>query len=191
MKETPLTRALESERFVLDSVNRLTAFAISYPWTKDPELIGDFTCSSAPRTRRKWYREMTRPNNRTKFCHAIYPKGESKPIGMHMTVLRGHRSADTSVAIHDRAWWGKGVVAEVRARIIDHFFEYGPVDRFCGAVNARNLPSVFNYRKLGYRHVGTLHRSKSDPVTGDVFDMIVFELFREDWDQGRMAPGDG
>ena len=191
MNDTPLARTLETERFVLDPVNRLTAFAISYPWTKDSELIGDFTGSTAPRTRRKWYREMARPNNRTKFCHAIYPKGTSLPIGMHMTALRGYRSAETSVAIHDRAWWGKGVVAEVRAHIIGHFFEHGPVDRFAAAVNARNLPSVFNYRKLGFRHVGTLHRAKSNPVTGEVFDMVLFELFREDWEQNRKTPGDG
>ncbi len=191
MKDTPLARMLETERFLLDPVNRLTAFAISYPWTKDPELIGAFTSSSAPRTRRKWYREMNRPNNRTKFCHAIYPKGNSKPIGMHMTALRGYRSAETSVVVHDRAWWGKGVVAEVRAQIIGHIFEHAPIDRFCAAVNARNLPSIFNYHKLGYRHVGTLHRSKSDPVTGEVFDMVLFELFREDWDQQRRTPGDG
>jgi RimJ/RimL family protein N-acetyltransferase len=191
MANTPLAQTLETERFLLDPVSRLTAFAISYPWTKDPELIGDFTSSSAPRTRRKWYREMTRPNNRTKFCHAIYPKGNSKPIGMHMTALRNHRSAQTSIAIHDRTWWGKGAVEEVRTRIIDHFFEHGPVDRFWAAVKARNLPSVFNYRKLGYRHVGTLHRSQSDPVTGEIFDMVLFELFREDWDQRRKTLGVG
>ena len=94
-------------------------------------------------------------------------------------------------AVITLTWWGKGVVEEVRTRVIDHFFEHGPVDRFAAAVNARNLPSVFNYRKLGYRHVGTLHRVNADPVTGEVFDMVLFELFREDWDQRPRTPGDG
>ena len=45
----------------------------------------------------------------------------------------------------------------------------------------RNLPSIFNYRKFGFAHVGTLHRCRRDAATGEVNDMLFFEMFRDEW----------
>jgi RimJ/RimL family protein N-acetyltransferase len=124
-------------------------------------------------------------NGRSKFSHAIIPKGGGKPIGIHGMTLQKHRSATMVVAVHDREWWGKKAVAEVRSAVIDHAFEKGVVDRFCCTVNARNAASVFNYKKLGFRHVGTLHEAQCDPVSGELFDMLIFELLRVDWEKQR------
>ena len=52
-------------------------------------------------------------------------------------------------------------------------------------VQARNAASVFNYKKLGFKHVGTLHQAQCDPVSGELFDMLVFELLRADWEKQR------
>ena len=82
-----------------------------------------------------------------------------------------------------REWRGKGVMLEVRAKVINHFFANG-VERFYGNVEGRNAASIFNYNRLGFKHVGTMHRHKQDPVTGEVIDLVSFELFREDWDDG-------
>ncbi len=71
--------------------------------------------------------------------------------------------------------------------MINHFLMYAPVDRFCGYVNARNFASIFNYRKLGFTHVGTLHRVTSDPVSGDVHDTLIFEMFRKEWEAREAA----
>ena len=92
---------------------------------------------------------MTWANGRTKFSHAIVPKEGGAAIGMHIVSLQKYRSASLTVVVHDRHWWGKKVVAEVRGGIIDYVFRNNIVDRVCCTVNARNMPSVFNYKKLG------------------------------------------
>lgn len=181
MKE--LGNTIVTERFRLQPISRWRAFQISYAWTKDAELIRSYTGSAAPRSPWKWYREMVRPNNRTKFAHAIVPHGQKHPIGLHFIEMRPYRSAYLAIAISDRDWWGKNAVQEVRASIIAHLFANAPVDRLCTYVRSRNFPSIFNNRKLGFSHVGTLHRAKQDPVSGEVHDFLIFELFRDEWEQ--------
>ena len=69
--------------------------------------------------------------------------------------------------------------------MIDHAFENKVVDRLCCTVTARNAASVFNYKKLGFKHVGTLHQAQCDPVSGELFDTLIFELLRADWEKQR------
>ena len=94
-----------------------------------------------------------------------------------------------TVVVHDRDWWGKNVVAEVRSDIIDYAFE----KRRRRSIllhrhRTEHVASVFNYKKLGFTHVGTLHRAQCDPVSGEVFDTLIFELMRADWEkQGKQT----
>ena len=181
MGREALRTRIESERFLLVPLNRWQAFRLTYPWTRDTEFISSFTGSGAPRSPRNWYREMVRPNSRTRFVHAIVPRGESAPIGIHTMTLHGYKSCRLGIGIQDRNWWGKDVVREVRTRLINHIFERSDVQRLDAQVAGRNLPSVFNYQRLGFSHVGTMHRTKHDPATGQVHDMLIFEMLRDDW----------
>ncbi|WP_439574732.1 GNAT family N-acetyltransferase [Phreatobacter sp.] len=176
-----LRAPIETERFRLVPLGRWRAFLLTYAWTKDSAFMSSYCGSGERRSPWSWYREMIRPNNRTKFVHAIVPHGQTKPIGVHIVAMRPYRSCLLAVGIHDRDWWGKAVVQEVRTRLIDHVFAHSRVERLYAQVMARNFPSIFNYRKLGFTHVGTLHRIRLDPATGEVHDMLIFEMFREEW----------
>jgi RimJ/RimL family protein N-acetyltransferase len=127
------------------------------------------------------------PNNIGRFTFSIVPKGQETPIGAHVVKLFNYRSASMTVALHDREWRGKGVVLEVRPRLMNHFFRNGEVDRFIASINGRNMASIFNYRRLGFSHVGTLHRQYSDPVTGEIIDIVNFEIFRPEWERSSWA----
>lgn len=186
----PLLQRLETERFILRPLGRIEAYRIGYGnWNRDPEIMRNLIHSAKPLNAWQWLRRMVWVNGRTKFSHAVIPKKGGAPIGMHSVKLHKHRSATLVVAIHDRAWWGEMAVAEIRRAVIDHAFEHKVVDRFCCSVIARNMPSVFNYKKLGFRHVGTLHRAQCDPVSNELFDTLIFELLREDWEKQRVVHG--
>lgn len=180
-----LRAPIESERFRLVPLGRWRAFRLTYSWTKDSSFMSSYCGSGERRSPWKWYREMVRPNNRTKFVHAIVPHGQTRPIGVHMMVMRPPKSCSLAVGIHSRDWWGRGVVQEVRSRIIEHIFDHSDVERLHTLVMARNFPSVFNSRKLGFIHVGTLHRARLDKATGEVQDLLLFEMFREQWMAGK------
>jgi RimJ/RimL family protein N-acetyltransferase len=183
-KPHPMLRPIETERFALRPLGRMEAFRIGRGnWNHDPEIMRNLIHSGKPLGLWRWLRKMVWVNGRSKFSHAIVPKGSARPIGIHGMTLQKHRSATMVVAVHEREWWGKKVVAEIRSVVIDHAFENSVVDRFCCTVNARNAASVFNYKKLGFKHVGTLHEAQYDPVSGALFDMLIFELLRADWEK--------
>lgn len=186
-KNHPMLQGLETERFILRPLGRVEAYSIGRSnWNHDPEIMRNLIHSAKPLNRWRWLKKMVWVNGKSKFSHAIVPKEGGAPIGIHGMTLQKHRSATLIVAIHDRSWWGKKVVAEVRKAVIDHAFEQKVIDRLCCTVNARNVASVFNYKKLGFKHVGTLHQAQYDPVSCELFDTLVFELLRADWEkQGK------
>lgn len=187
MSKHPMLQPLTTERFALTPLTRWGSFRLSYVWNDDPEIMRNMFYSPVPIKPFTWYRKKVWANGRNKFSHAITDVKGGKPIGMHLVRLVPHRSANLAVVVHDRAWWGKKVVEEVRSAVIDHLFENRVVDRICSEVSARNMPSVFNYRKLGFDHAGTLHKAKCDPTTGITSDVLIFELLREAWDARRSA----
>lgn len=125
------------------------------------------------------------PKSWRRLLYSITPKGETQPIGANLLRFSGYRSISGAVAVHDRAWWGKDVVVEVRAALITRFFQYTDVERVFGLVDASNVSSAFSYRKPGFWHVGTWHRHKQNPKTGAIVHHVAFELFREPWIAGR------
>lgn len=185
-KPNPMLQPLETERFVLRPLGRLEAYRIGRSnWNHDPEIMRNLIYSPKPLNPLRWFKKMVWANGKSKFAHAIVPREGGAPIGVHGMTLQKYRSALLIVAIHDRTWWGRNAVAEVRRAIVDHAFENKVVDRFCCTVQARNAASVFNYKKLGFKHVGTLHNAQCDPVSGELFDTLIFELLRADWEKQR------
>lgn len=128
---------------------------------------------------------MVRPKKRKRFVYAIVPRGQTSPIGVYIMTLSGYKSCRLGIGIQDRNWRRKGVAQEVRARMLDHLFEHSDVERLYAEVAASNLPSVLNCQKIGFTHVGTLHRAQCDPVSGQVHDLLIFEMFRDEWMRRR------
>jgi RimJ/RimL family protein N-acetyltransferase len=177
---------LETERFHLRRCGRLQAFFWTRGWRRDPELLEGLFQSPRSYTLLQWWFRGPRPNGRTRFAHAIVSKASGEVIGLHVVVRRRDGSvAYCHVAIHDRAWWGQGVVVEVRARMLSHFFAHG-TERFVATIDARNAPSIFNYRRLGFRAIGNSTTHNPDPATGRGRPAVEMELRRKDW----VAPGE-
>ena len=106
--------------------------ALTASWRKDPEILTGLYHSPRPRSLFKWIEQGPMPNNVDRFTFAIIDKATGAPIGCNGVRFCDYRSANFTVALRDRAWWGRGVVAEVRVALINHFFRHAPVDRFVG-----------------------------------------------------------
>ncbi len=183
-----LAQNLGTQRFLLKSIGPLEALRVTDKWRTDPEFLLSTTRSSKPPSILRWIRSGPIPNNSYRFTWSIIPKGTDIPIGVHVVRLGGgHQAASMTIVIHDREWWGKGVVVEVRAKILNHVFANSSIDRIIGSVNGRNIPSIFNYKRLGFDTVGTLRRQNCDPVTGELIDVVMFELLKEKWETGPYA----
>lgn len=174
---------LETERFLLRCLGRVATFLLTRRWRRDPELLEGLFLSPRPRSLLWWWFRGPRPNGRTRFAHAIIAKGSGEVIGLHTVVCQPGGHAHCHVGLHDRGWWGKGVVVEVRARLISHFFAHG-TERFVATIDARNAPSIFNYRQLDFRVIGNGTTYDRDPLTGNGRPAVEFELRRENWLRG-------
>ena len=90
--------------------------------------------------------------------------------------LQKHRSATLVIAVHDRKWWAERWLGTARAVMITHS-RSGSLTASAVRSPLGMSASVFNYKKLGFKHLGSLHYAQCDPVSGEIFDTLIFEMF--------------
>jgi RimJ/RimL family protein N-acetyltransferase len=185
-----LMTELETARFVLRPAGMLEILRDPGHWRSNPRMYRNIYLLPGPMSFRSWMKYGPVPDGVDRFLFAIVPKGSTTAIGYHMIRPNGYQTAGSTVGIHDDAWLGKDVAVEVRAKLMNHFFRHGGVERFSSRIESRNHPSIYTYRKLGFQHVGTLHREKPDPNTGEPIDYLLFEMLKSTWKRGPYAePG--
>lgn len=184
-----LMTQLETKRFILRPVTKRELFGDPHGWRTNPRIYHDLYNRKAPLGWLEWLRVGPFPDGERRFTFAIVPRGSDRPIGYHLVRLTTPTTARNTAGIHDEAWLGKDVAVEARARLMNHFFRHG-IERFASSCVARNLPSVFTYRKLGYAHVGTSTAPRPDPETGKPVDLLLFEMRKDDWRRSRYAEPD-
>ena len=173
---------LQTERFTLSPLSAWQGAAMTWRyWACDPEMHEPLLIENRQLRRRRWWRRMLKGYGRKKIIHAITPTGTQHPVGLHLFALRSWRTASLQIALHDRDWWGKDVVLETRKTIISHIFDSGLADRIDALVLARNISSIYTYRRLGFTHAGTAHRAVALPDGSGGADVVTFEMLRENW----------
>lgn len=177
-----LCAPLTTERLRLEPLSRWQAAAQTWRhWACDPEMHEPLLLQPGRVRRFGWWRRTLVGYGRKRVVHAIIPHGASQPVGLHQTFLRPWRTASLQIALHDRAWWGKDVVFETRQAIVSHVFDSGLADRVDALVLARNISSIYTYRRLGFTHAGTAHRSMPLPDGSGGADVVTFEMLIENW----------
>lgn len=173
--------ALETERFRLIPIRPLSLAISTLHWTKDSDLFVSLGWRASGWTPRRWWRHLRHQVRGNRICHGIWPKSGGPCIGLHMTsVSQDAQTAGIGVVIGERDWWGKGVVTEAREAIVGDIFERLKMERVWAQVWARNLPSVYNHRRLGFIHEGTM-RSAAVEADGTRVDVLIFAMLRTEW----------
>jgi RimJ/RimL family protein N-acetyltransferase len=178
---------LETDRFRLIPVRPLSLVLPTLHWAEDRDAFVDLGWRSTGWTARRWWRHLRHLTRGSRMCHGIWPKSGHGCIGLHMVNASGlSRTAIIGVLIGEKNWWGKGVVTEVRESIVEDCFERLKLERVWAQAHVRNLPSVYNHRKLGFVHEGTL-RSATIAGDGARVDMLVFGMLRAEWSARRQS----
>jgi RimJ/RimL family protein N-acetyltransferase len=156
-------------------------------WTQDEEIMYGVNSTPGRMTMADLHKYVAQFNNRTSFHLGIFLKDSGRLIGFYSVYWeKRHNIAGTNVVIGDRSFWGKGVVLETRAAIIDFLFGRLKVNKVWGSPMARNISSVFNYKAQGFRCEGVLKRHRLSPK-GEPLDQLMFGLFPEDWRKAKEA----
>lgn len=179
---------LTTERFVL---RRLTASDISDRWggwSDDKEIVTPLNIAQRRMTKDDLRRYVARFDNENNYLIGVFTKAMMLHIGFFVIdVNRVHATASFNLVIGDKTYWGKCVVNEARAALLDEFFDNRGIEKAYGTPLARNHPAVFNYKAQGWKLEG-VHVGQCRSITdGSRLDQYHFGMSRTAWRQGKEA----
>lgn len=125
-------------------------------------------------------------NSVDRFLFGIFDKEKDIHIGNYsLNVNHIHQTAVQGVLLGDKEYWGRGVVLETRAGLLDTCFSEMGLFKVIGGALAPNLPSIFNYKRQGWTMEGI---QRAHYICDDKrVDCIHFCMFRDDWLEKRHA----
>jgi RimJ/RimL family protein N-acetyltransferase len=177
---------VQTERFELRSLTPADASDRWIGWAADPEVMAPLNSPARTLGREELANYIASADNIQRYLIGIFDKASNGLIGFFMIdVDAPHRLATFNVVVGEKPWWGKGVINETRAALLDHFFEQRGIEKAFGAPLARNFPAVFNYKAQGWRHEGTLHGQRLSVADGSRLDQYQFGMLRSDWRAAR------
>jgi RimJ/RimL family protein N-acetyltransferase len=182
---------LETERFRLRSLRPADASDRWLGWGKDPDVMGPLNALPRALTRQDLANYIAGFDNNTRYLIGVFEKGSDLHLGFYtITIDPRHRVATFDVVVGDKSWWGKGIVTEAGAALLDYFFEHRQIEKVCGYTLARNFPAILNLKKGGWRHEGTLRGQCKSVLDGSRLDQYQFGLLRDEWRASRRTGGD-
>ncbi|MCE9520897.1 MAG: GNAT family N-acetyltransferase [Alphaproteobacteria bacterium] len=176
----PLT--LSTERFVVRSLTPADASDRWCNWSADPDVMGPLNVPANRMTKDQLARYIAGHDNDRLYLLGVFTKAMNQHIGFFMIELgKLHATAGFNLVIGDKHFWGKGVVNEVRAALLDEFFERRGVEKAYGTPLARNFPAVFNYKAQGWKLEGVMRGQCKSVVDGTRLDQYHFGMLRDEW----------
>ena len=149
---------LETERFRLRSLRPVDASERWLGWVKDPEVMHPTNAPVRHMTRNELSGYIASFDNHTRYLIGFFDKASGLHIGFAwIEVDRPHDTATFNMIIGEKSFWGRGVVNEIRAALLDYFFDKLGMAKVCGGPLSRNFPMIFNYHATSERQVTGVH----------------------------------
>jgi RimJ/RimL family protein N-acetyltransferase len=177
---------LETQRFKLRSLVRSDASSKWVAWIGDAEAMKPLHMPARVATVEEISDHIGQFDNNIRLLIGIFAKESGDHIGFYMIeVDRQHALAAFHVFIGDRNWWGKGVVNETRAVLLDHFFDARGIEKVVGQPLQRNFAAILNYKKQGWQLEGVHRNHRRSVLTGKRIDQYTFGLQKQSWKAAR------
>jgi len=178
----PSVGRLDTVRFYLRSLVPADAHARWIGWLADPEVMHPVNTPTRELSLSALQAHIAKQNPRKRLLVGIFDRTNDLHIGYYRIDLdEQHRLAVFNLIVGDKDYWGRRVVNETRAALLDYLFRKRDIAKAVGMPPARNFPSVFNYREQGWRLEGTLKEHRQSLVGGGRIDQLVFGMTKEDW----------
>lgn len=184
MSQRPQGRpvALTTERFLVRSLTTADVSDRWSGWSADPDVMAPLNVPVRRMSKDDLARYIARFDNDSGYLIGMFARTMSLHVGFFMIEInKMHATAGFNLVIGDKQYWGKGVVNEVRAALLDEFFEQRGTEKASGTPLARNFPAVFNYKAQGWRLEGVLKGQCKSVVDGSRLDQYQFGMLRDEW----------
>jgi len=162
-----------------------------YKWANDPEFNRYLSHGLRPTTvsvMEKLYDDLS---NKENVIFAIADKKTEKVIGIvglhHLNWQT--RSAEFTIHIGEKDFWGTGAASEATDFIIKHAFETLNLNRVWLGVNEANKRAVGFYEKKGFVHEGRLRAEIF--IQNKYFDSIRMSILKEEYEKRKAQNVEG
>jgi RimJ/RimL family protein N-acetyltransferase len=173
---------LETRRFALRSLKPNDALGRWMNWLRDPDVMAPLNAPVRTWSAQELMAHISSADNNERYLIGIFDLAGEVQIGLYMVDIDLlHRRANFNVVVGEKAWWGKGVINETRAVLLDEFFNNRGIEKATGMPLARNFPAIFNYKAQGWRHEATLRGHCLSTSDGSRLDQIQFGLTKDEW----------
>lgn len=172
---------MQSDRFVIRSALPKFIDDVYIGWWNDEEVQIGLNAKPRGWGQKQALAHVAKFDNKYRFHFLIFPKGAKDPIGFMSVFIEAGKIARSNIAIGNKNWWGDKVVVEVRDRVFRFLFVNLRMEKIYGKVQARNFPSIYNYKAQGFSCEGVLRQHMVMPDKERV-DQIVFGLLRSEWE---------
>jgi RimJ/RimL family protein N-acetyltransferase len=177
---------LKTERFALRSLKPIDASERWVKWLKDPDVMGPLNAPLRQSTTQELRDHIATADNSARYLIGIFDQTTQVQVGFFMVEVEPfHRRATFNVVIGEKSWWGKNVVNETRAALLDEFFNGRGIEKAIGMPLARNFPAIFNYKAQGWRHEGTLRCHCLSVTDSSRIDQLQFGISKGEWLERR------
>ena len=184
MMQRPQGRPINvtTARFCVRSATAADASERWCDWSGDKEVMGPLNVPVQRMTKDQLARYIMSFDNERGYLIGVFTKAMSQQIGFFMVEAnKAHATANFNLVIGDKHYWGKGVVNEVRAALLDEFFERRGVEKAYGTPLARNFPAIFNYKAQDWRLEGVMRGQCKSIVDGSRLDQYHFGMLCDEW----------
>jgi len=173
---------IETKRFRLRSLKPTDASERWLSWGRDPEVMHPTNAPVRQLTRQELAKYIAGHDNYRRYLIGVFDKASGIHIGFYyIDVDRTHDTATFNVIIGEKSFWGKGVIDETRAALIDYFFDKLGMAKVCGGPLSRNFPMIFNYKAQGWIYEGTLRGHVKSVIDGSRLDQVRFRFLPHEW----------
>jgi RimJ/RimL family protein N-acetyltransferase len=175
---------LQTKRFLLRSLKPSDASQRWLGWLKDPEVLDPLNTEVRDVAFRDLMTHIAEnANNSKSYMIGIFDLESKIQIGYYSIICDDnfYPKANFNVVIGEKSWWGKHVINETRAALLDEFFDNRGIEKATGNPYARNFSAVFNYKAQGWRHEGTMRAHSRSIKDGSLLDQYIFGLTKDDW----------
>jgi RimJ/RimL family protein N-acetyltransferase len=178
----PPIQRIDTERFYLRTLRPTDASERWLRWLADPEVMHPVNTPTRHISLDQLRAHIANHDQMKRLYIGIFDRTNDLHIGFYRIDLdQRHRLATFNLIIGDKDYWGRKVVNETRAALLDYLFRKRNVAKAVGMPPVRNFPSVFNYREQGWRLEGILKSHREGLGGNNRIDQLQFGLTKEEW----------
>lgn len=173
---------LETENYSIRSMRPEDITDRYVGWWTDRKIWGGTPWPLRDLTREQHLNRLARRyDNKSDFQLGVFDGESGLLAGFFEISLRpNQRWYSVNVIIGEPDYWGRRIVVEAGAAILDFGFAHLDVDRVMVEAMARNIPTIYNLKNLGFLYEGVL-REEWRYTDGKRVDVCAFGLLKDEW----------